>query len=57
MKPGVKVYLGDGAYAKFDGFGIWLTTENGIEATNEIYLEPEVYAALVAFVEKIRSAK
>jgi hypothetical protein len=29
-----RVYLGDGCYATFDGLGIWLTTENGVEVTN-----------------------
>lgn len=42
-------YLGDGVYAVHDGFGIWLTAENGLAATDAIYLEPEVLAALVRF--------
>lgn len=46
-----KIYLGDGVYAEFDGYGIWLTTENGLSRDNTIYLEPEVYRALVSFVE------
>ena len=49
-----KVYLGDGAYARFDGYGIVLTAENGIRATDTIYLEPEVYRALVAFVDSLK---
>lgn len=49
-----KVYLGDGCYAAFDGFGIVLTTENGIAVTNTIVLEPETLAALVAFAERVR---
>jgi hypothetical protein len=48
-----KVYLGDGAYASYDGFGIVLTTENGIEATNTIYLEPEVWHALESYVSNL----
>jgi hypothetical protein len=46
-----KRYLGDGAYAAFDGYGVWLTAENGIEATDRVYLEPGVYAALVRYWE------
>ena len=46
-----KVYLGDAVYAKSDGYGVWLTTENGISTTNEVYLEPPVFAALVRYVE------
>ena len=52
-----KRYLGDGAYVDFDGYGIMLTTENGISVTNEIYLEPQVYAALVQYAEQFYSQK
>ena len=45
-----KTYLGDGVYAEFDGFSLILTAENGIEATDTIVLEPEVYTALTAYV-------
>ena len=48
-----KTYLGDGLYASFDGLGIELTTENGIETTNTVYLEPEVYGALVMFRDRV----
>lgn len=41
-----KRYLGDGVYVEFDGFGITLTTSNGIVDTNTIYLEPEVWENL-----------
>jgi hypothetical protein len=47
-----KTYLGDGVYAAFDGYSLVLTTENGIRTTNEIMIEPEVYAALVRFAQK-----
>jgi hypothetical protein len=46
--------LGDGCYATFDGIGIWLTTENGVEVTNEVYLEPIALAALVQFAREHR---
>ena len=52
MSEPEKVYLGDGAYAFFDGFTIWLTTENGIRGTNVVALEPEVYKSLVRFATK-----
>lgn len=51
-----KQYLGDGVYVKGDGFGLMLTTEDGISATNSIYLEPEVYNSLEAYV-KANAAK
>lgn len=47
----MKRYLGDGVYVEWSMESLVLTTENGIEVTNRIYLEPEVYAALVAFVK------
>lgn len=50
----VRAYLGDGVYAASDGFGIWLTAENGIAATDAIYLEPEVLADLIHFAEAAR---
>lgn len=52
----MKTYLGDGAYAEFDGFGIMLTAENGIAVTDRVYLEPEVYDALTRFVESLKKA-
>jgi hypothetical protein len=45
-----KVYLGDGAYADFDGFNIVLTTSDGIKVTNTIYLEPEVVKSLKSYI-------
>jgi hypothetical protein len=46
-----KIYLGDGVYAEFDGYHIVLTTENGIETTNTIYLEPPVVRGLEEFIK------
>ena len=47
-----KVYLGDGAFADFDGYNITLTTEDGIRVTNRIVLEPELALRLRAFIRK-----
>lgn len=51
----MKAYLGDGCYVDYDGFGLKLTTEDGIQTTNEVYLEPEIYMALLAYVERLKS--
>lgn len=51
-----KVYLGDGAFAAFDGFSIILTTSDGLEDTNTIYLEPNAWATLEEFVASLRRA-
>jgi hypothetical protein len=45
-----KRYLGDGVYAGYDQFQIWLSTLEG----QRIALEPEVMRALVAYVERLR---
>lgn len=46
-------YLGDSVYADFDGHGIILTTENGIEASNTIVLEPSVLQAFARYQERL----
>jgi hypothetical protein len=45
-------YLGDGVYARWDGWQIWIRLDNGIE---EIALEPEVLQALMKYHEYIIS--
>jgi hypothetical protein len=49
-----KTYIGDGVYVELDDNtgGIVLTVEDGIEATNTIYLEPSVLAQLNTFVRR-----
>lgn len=38
-----KTYLGDGVYAEYNAdYSVTLTTEDGINVTNEIVLEAEV---------------
>ncbi len=46
-----KQYLGDSVYADYDGFQIWLTTENGLptDPSNAIALEPSVFSALLTY--------
>ena len=51
-----KEYLGDGCYVDFDGFALVLTAENGIEATDRIVLEPEVFAALGDYARRLTEA-
>lgn len=52
-----KQYLGDSVYVDFDGYGITLTTENGMGASNTIYLEPQVLAALEDYKAWLRHSK
>ena len=54
-------YLGDGVYAIFDGFGIWLHANHHEFPTDKVYLEPEVLEALNNFqnraIEKVKSER
>jgi len=47
-----EAYIGDGVYAQFDGYHIWLYTSNGIEQSDKIALEPEVLANLNNFAKE-----
>ena len=50
-------YLGDGVYAKFDGYYTWIYTSNGIKESDMIALEPEVLKALNRFDKECREVK
>lgn len=47
------VYLGDGLYASFDGFSIWLRAprEGG---EHRVALEPDVLRSFLAYVESLK---
>ena len=53
QQPGDKAYIGDGVYVVMGRGTICLTTENGVEIQNTIYLEPEVWRALKLWVEDV----
>jgi len=46
-------YLGDGVYAIFDGYGIWLHANDHKNPTDRIYLEPQVLTALDMFRKEV----
>lgn len=48
----MKIYLGDGAYAHFDGYQIWIETYNGIQVTNSVALEPLAWKELIRWVKE-----
>lgn len=53
MKNINKIYLGDSVYAEYDGYGICLTTENGLpgDPSNEIFLDPGVLNNLIEWIK------
>jgi hypothetical protein len=53
----VKHYIGDGVYVKYDGFALWLTTENGLATTNRICLEPDVLKAFLEYLQDWKADK
>lgn len=53
-----KEYLGDSVYAEIENGMVKLTTENGLGASNTIFLEPQVLDALFSyFVRACKAAK
>ena len=42
-------YIGDGVYAIFDGYGIWLHANHHKNPTDRIYLEPSVLEGINNF--------
>lgn len=53
----MKEYLGDGAFAHYDGDMLILTTSDGRHDTNTIALEPEVWRALIRYVESQKAER
>ena len=47
-------YLGDGVYASFDGYQIWLDTR-AQDPVNRIALEPNVWFSLMKYVESLKT--
>ncbi len=54
--PGPR-YLGDGVYIKSSGWStaVDLTTSDGITTTNLIALEPEIWRALIAYMDDLKA--
>ena len=48
-----KEYLGDSVYASFEDGMIKLTTENGGEASNTIYMESVVVENFLVWLKKV----
>ena len=49
-----QAYLGDGLYAEFDGWQVWLFTHDGYERTNQVALEPDVLTKFLVYLEALK---
>lgn len=49
-----RTYLGDSIYVAIENGMLKLTTENGMGANNTIYIEQEVYEALIEYVNNLQ---
>jgi hypothetical protein len=47
-----ETYLGDGVYASFDGYQIWLAVNH--HANNVVALDPNVFSRLCEYVEMLK---
>lgn len=54
-EPYESTYLGDGVYASFDGYQIWLAVNH--HENNVVALEPLVIARLYEYVEMLKEKK
>jgi hypothetical protein len=45
-------YLGDGVYASFDGYSVWLAVNH--HENNVVALEPVVVAHLIQYIESLK---
>ena len=56
---GQETYLAEGVYARFDGYQIWLLTQDGYRVTNSIALDDTTMAAFDEYrrtlTEKLKS--
>lgn len=56
MKRPTETYLGDGLYASFDGFSIWLRAPREM-GDHIVALEPQVWRALVEYIDRLKLNK
>jgi hypothetical protein len=52
--PDQPEYLGDGVYVTTSGRAVRLFCFDGVEVYQDIYLEPEVLAALLLYIERTK---
>jgi hypothetical protein len=55
MSKDNNVYLGDGVYASFDGYQIWLAVNH--PENKQVAVDQEVMQSLVRYAEKVWNTK
>jgi hypothetical protein len=50
-----KEYLGDSVYVNYDGYYVVLTTEDGTNIHDTIFLEPKVLQNLLDYYKKLQN--
>lgn len=53
MKKDNTEYLGDGLYAKYDGYQFCLMANDHNNPTDTVYLDPKTLDSFIEFVEKV----
>jgi hypothetical protein len=46
-------FLGDGVYASYDGYQIWLYTSDGTRVTNRVALDQTVFQELLEYEQRL----
>jgi hypothetical protein len=54
MPDPIEDYLGDGVYARWDGYGVWLLANDPLIPSDRIYIEPEVWTAMQRFMGRVK---
>lgn len=52
-----KEYLGDGLYAEFNGYQITLKANDPISPSDVVYMDEDVIASFIRFVDSIKEDK
>lgn len=52
-----RTHLGDGFWADYDGINIKVSTQTGERQMTQLVLPPQVYVALVAYIDAIQEQR
>ena len=55
--PDKSTYLGDGLYAEYDGYSIWLKANHHKHPTDKVCLEPAVLVSFIRFASQYFNLK